>query len=90
MEQNVNTCIVHIEQIIQRVLAEARDVKTAAAYNGNMTDGGADVLEAQVRFYRYGRNGVVPPEWQKYADQVRKEADPEYEQYKKLKMKFEG
>ncbi len=78
-----------IEKIMQKVLAEAHSARENAGYSGSWGDGGASVLEAQVQFYRYGRDGVVPPEWQKYADQANKEADPEYAQYQRLKAKFE-
>ncbi len=81
--------MVDIETIMQKVLAEAHRAREDAGYSGSWGDGGASVLEAQVQFYRYGRDGVVPPEWQKHAEQAKKEADPDYAQYQKLKAKFE-
>ncbi len=78
-----------IEAIMAKVLAEAHQARENAGYSGSWGDGGAGVMEAQVQFYRYGRDGVIPPEWQKYAEEVRKEADPEYAQYQRLKNKFE-
>lgn len=78
-----------IDKIMAMVLAEAHNARESAGYGGRWDDGGASVLEAQVQFYRYGQQGIVPPEWQKHADQARKEADPEYEQYMRLRTKFE-
>lgn len=81
--------MVDIELIMQKVLTEAHNARESAGYGGEWGDRGASVMEAQVQFYRYGQQGVVPPEWQKHAEQARKEADPEYEQYQRLKSKFE-
>jgi hypothetical protein len=86
MEKKV---LVDIETIMSKVMAEAHNARESAGYSGSWGDGGAGVMEAQVQFYRYGRDGVVPPEWQKYAEQARKEADPEYSEYQRLKGKFE-
>lgn len=78
-----------IETIMQKVLTEAHNARENAGYSGSWGDGGAGILEAQVQFYRYGQQGIVPPEWQKHAEQARKEADPEYSEYQRLRGKFE-
>jgi hypothetical protein len=50
-----------------------------------MSDGGAGRLEEQIKFYNYGRQAIVPQEWDSYKQQL----DPEYAEYKRLKEKFE-
>lgn len=78
----------HINKIIQLVLAEAHERRESAGYGGRWDDGGASVLETQVAYFNHGRNGVLPPEWLKHEKQAIAEADPEYTQFLKLKMKF--
>ena len=75
-----------MERIIALVLKDAEDCRTSAGYNGSFSDGGASELEAQVMFYRFGRDGSLPPEWIKYLKHI----DPEYPEYERLKKKFEG
>jgi len=74
-----------IEAIISKVLQDAHQKKEGAAYNGSHGDGGASRLEEQVKFYRYGQKNIMPSEWGKYE----KEIDPEYNEYMRLKKKFE-
>lgn len=74
-----------IEKIIKAVLEEVKVRRQTAGLNGEWHDGGASKLEEQVKFYNYGRNGIIPPEWIKYT----KELDPEYKEYVRLKKKFE-
>jgi len=71
--------------IIERE-AEARYNK--AAYGGSMDDDGAKSLRDQVKFYKYGREGLVPPEWEIYVKQAQRESDPEYAELMRLKKKF--
>ena len=73
-----------IDKLIEIVLTAAADARESAGYGGRMDDGGASRLEDQVKFYNYGRNGIVPPEWETY----KKELDPEYQRYLELKKKF--
>lgn len=75
----------NIEEIIKIVLKAAYNKREGAGYAGERGDRGASILETQVEFYRYGMQGVVPPDWEKYE----KKLDPEYETYLKLKRKFE-
>lgn len=78
-----------IQAIEATVLQVAKDRRESAAYNGAKHDGGASVLEGQVRWYEYGRKGVVPPEWEEYARAVKNERDPEWKDYQRLRKKFE-
>ena len=75
-----------VSKVISQILKEAETKKTNARYNGEYGDGGAGTLEMQVKFYRYGLQGVMPKEWESYA----KKTDPEYDEYLRLKEKFKG
>lgn len=80
------------KEIFERVMGiirmEAHNARESAGYGGRWDDGGASRLEEQIRFFQYGLQGVLPPEWEKYKDQVKKESDPEYAQYVRLRSKF--
>lgn len=75
-----------IKQIIEVIKEEAHERKMGAAFNGERSDGGASILENQIRFYLLGQKGEVPPEWKKYEHKI----DPEYREYMRLKEKFGG
>jgi len=77
-----------IEAIIALVLADAADCRMAAGMNGSYGDNGAKDLETQVKFFYYGQNNQIPKEWSKYVDQAKKNADPDYAAFLKLKEKF--
>lgn len=79
---------ISIEQIMSIILNAAHSAREGAGFGGRWDDGGAGALETQVRFYRYGQQGIVPPEWREYAEQAKKEADPEYATYQRLQQKF--
>ena len=66
--------------------AETRNLN--AAYGGSHGDGGASILRDQVKFYKYGRDGLIPPEWEPYIRQAERERDPEYAELMRLKKKF--
>jgi hypothetical protein len=74
-----------IDEVIKLVKADAEKKRQNASYNGEMSDGGAGRLEEQIKFYNYGRQAIVPQEWDSYKQQL----DPEYAEYKRLKEKFE-
>jgi hypothetical protein len=78
----------NIDKVIDLVLAEAYDRAQSLGMSGSWSDGGASEIRSQVDYYRYGMSGVMPPDWQKFADQVSAMSDPEYETYKRLKAKF--
>lgn len=77
-----------LNQVMGLVLKEAATRRDNAAYSGEWNDGGASALEDQVKFYRYGIEGRIPPEWKKYADQATREDDPEWAEYQRLRKKF--
>lgn len=76
--------IVVVNQIITKVLEHAKHKREQAGYNGEYGDGVASILEMQVKFYNYGRENKIPPEWKDYEKQL----DPEYTEYLRLKQKF--
>lgn len=71
-----------LTEIILKATARKED---DAGYEGGMNDGGASRLREQVKFFMYGFNLVVPPEWREFQVQL----DPEYQKYLELKKKFE-
>jgi len=75
--------------IQKKILEEAEQRKIDAGQGGCSHDGGCQDLKDQVRFYNYGRAAIIPHEWKSYADLVKKELDPEYKEYIRLKKKFE-
>lgn len=84
----MNADKVDMVRVMTKVEAVARKLGENAGYSGAIHDGGSGVIEATVKYYRYGMLGEVPPEWQPYAAEVIAEADPEYATYQRLKAKF--
>lgn len=74
-----------LDKLMAMVLKDAEYKRTAAGYNGLISDNGASLLELQVRFFKMGMKGTVPSEWEVY----KKALDPEYMEYLRLKKKFE-
>lgn len=75
---------IQLDQIMNAILHDAHECRENAGYNGSHHDGGASVLEMQVKYFRYGQNNELPPAWQKYIEQL----DPEYQEYLRLAEKF--
>jgi len=73
-----------IERLMSIILNVAHGKREDAGYSGRWDDGGAGHLEDQVKFYRYGQQGVMPPEWAEYE----KLMDPEYQEFIRLQKKF--
>lgn len=78
----------NLSAVMSRVLQEAKNREMDAAHGGRHDDGGATDLRTAVRYYQYGQQGVLPPEWQAFADQEARQQDPEYAEYQRLKAKF--
>jgi hypothetical protein len=74
----------YMQKLMDLISMEAKNRRESAGYNGRMDDGGASVLEAQVRFYKLGMEGKFPDEWQEFEKQL----DPEYQEYIRLRRKF--
>ena len=73
-----------LDKLMQKVLEDAADRRVGAGQSGSFGDGGATTLEEQVKFFRYGLSASVPQEWEPY----KKQLDPEYIEYLRLKRKF--
>ena len=84
-----NITRIKLEKIMQLVLKEANNLREAAGFQGSMSDNGASYLFDQVKFYRYGMLLTVPQEWERYSEEAEKIADPEYQEYMRLKRKFD-
>ena len=74
-----------IEGLKQMVLEAAEQAREDAGFSGRLDDGGAGRMKDQVKFYEYGQRGVVPTEWEKHL----KKLDPEWEEFQRLKKRFE-
>jgi hypothetical protein len=74
------------DKIIQLILNDAKSKRKDAGYGygGRMDDGGASNLEDQVKYFQYGLICKLPPEWESY----KKQLDPEYIEFLRLKRKF--
>lgn len=78
-----------LAEIIAAVLAHASELEMNAGYSDARHDGGAGELRAMVEAYRCGMNRRLPAGWEVYAEQMRQKRDPEWEEYQRLKSKFE-
>lgn len=78
----------NIDKIIVLVHRAAQDARVDAGMTGRWDDGGAGSLEMQIEFFNYGRHGITPPSWSKFAQQAAAEADPDYAKYIELRKKF--
>jgi len=61
-----------------------------AAHGGEHGDRGATRLRDEVKFYKAGMSGTIPPSWEKYHKQAHVTLDPEWREYERLRRKFEG
>lgn len=76
------------QRVEGRVVTDAEQKRLNAAYGGEPGDGGADRMLRDLSFYTMGQQGTIPQDWKKFAIE---EANPEeFQQYLKLKKKFEG
>ncbi len=73
------------DQIKKLVERDADEREVCAAHNGEKHDGGASGLRTDLKFWNEVLNLDVPNRFKKYESQL----DPEYEDYKRLKAKFE-
>ena len=78
----------NMNAVFAAIITDAKIRRDTIAYSGGWGDGGSQLLLDQVKFFKYGRDKVFPPEWQTYLDQVTREQDPEYVEYQRLQKKF--
>lgn len=76
---------VNINLVMDEVLKDADRLESDAGHAGEYGDRGAAFLREKVRFYKMGMNQEVPIEWVHHMDKM----TPEYEEYMRLKKKFE-
>lgn len=79
----------YINKLVAKVKEDAESKKMSAGMNGAHHDGGHRVMMDKVDAFLSGRAGGIPEEWLNYARELDKELDPEYEEYMRLKKKFE-
>lgn len=76
-----------IEAVLSKVLARAREKEENDAYNGGW-GGQARSAESEVSIYRAGMAGVIPTQWAWALADAKKEIDPEWPEYERLRKKF--
>lgn len=76
-----------IAKLIEVVQKDAESKYVTAAFNGERNDGGSGRISDQVKYYNYGRDGVIPPEWDHEYGHL---LDDEWTEYQRLKDKFNG
>ncbi|KKM70268.1 hypothetical protein LCGC14_1442400 [marine sediment metagenome] len=81
---------VDIKAVMKKIRAKADSDRLDAGMSGQWHDGGASALIREVEMFEDGMNGVVPQTWIEYAKEIRNEADPEWEEFQRLKNKFQG
>lgn len=78
------------EQFLDHLRKRADDLHKNAAYAGRYDDGGAHHLRELICAYTAGRDGKVPSFWVDELQSFVKQQDVEYNEYLRLKAKFEG
>ncbi len=81
---------VDIEALLEKILVHADSRRLDAGMGGHHHDGGASEMERGVEIFRCGMEGVVPQTWIEYAKEMKNAADPEWDEFQRLKAKFEG
>lgn len=79
--------------IKESVASSAVKARDDAGYSGRMDDGGARHMEEKLRYWLDGIKFAATGDTEVYssiAKRLEKETDPEYEDYKRLKEKFEN
>lgn len=74
--------------IAEKAKQDAERMKNDAGFGGRMDDGGAKRLTEIVDAWVSGLNSKVPEELQRYQEIVQREADPDWDEYQRLKRKF--
>jgi len=78
-----------LDLILGIIRIDAEKKRDNAAQGGEYGDGGASALEDQILIYKCGLSGKFPSKWEKYRKEYENSIDPEYQEYLKLKEKFE-
>lgn len=75
-----------LEKLFKLLAEEAENRALSAHYNGSFNDGGATAILEEVDIYKKGMNMEIPKQWEKHLAKL----DSEYDEYIRLKKKFEG
>lgn len=75
-----------LEKLFKLLAEEADDRANSAYYNGAFNDGGASAIFEEIDIYKKGMNMEIPKQWEKHLVKL----DAEYDEYIRLKNKFEG
>ena len=73
-----------LKKITTALKKQAHDARETAGFNGEWGDGGASELLEQLEFYNAGYQRIVPKEW----EEIIQTFDPDYQEYLRLKNKF--
>ena len=80
----------HLNELFKYIMNLADKKASNAGHAGEMnTDYGAAKLREQVFYYKAGMNSQIPAPWADYYKDVYDSFDPEWEEYQRLRNKFE-
>lgn len=79
-----------IDAALALYLQEAANNRENAGYAGEWGDRGASHMEDRASAYKSGRAQEVPAWLQRHYEKVKAQRDPEFDEYQRLKKKFEG
>ena len=77
------------ERIANIAMQDADRLKSNAGHAGEMHDGGAGRIRSMVSAWKAGLNREGPKEFSDYEKQERRETDPEFAEYQRLRKKFD-
>ena len=80
---------VNIDALLKKLLDKAAANRLDAGMGGEWGDGGASDLEEQVEIFKCGMAREIPENWIEEAKKSKNEADPEWDEFQRLKGKFE-
>ena len=81
--------IIKIEDFLIFLNGQVEEKRKNADMNEDYLDSKASELEKQIDIYKAGLQKTFPPLWEQYLKEYTRENDSEYQEYLKLKEKFE-
>jgi hypothetical protein len=83
-----------LEKAIYLYKNHYKEKKEDAAYSGSYGDGGYGLAINYINIFNagieYAKNGTIPQFLKEYFEAAEKQADPEYQEYIRLKNKFKN
>lgn len=83
-----------VTQLFAKIASLARqdafDRGESARLSGSLNDGGAFEIENIVNAWEAGLRQQVPDKLKHYAEEAERSADPEWQEYQRLRKKFGG